>query len=126
MTNPLTEGRTYVSDTLASTGLNTYAYPQDGPNLPAAWVTPDPEWAVPVTLTATKVGLVVTVAYGAATRSRDAIGGLEDWLWTAYRALVAKGVRVTSIDAPTTSTHNTLTVHQAAMHVVVHVDDEGA
>jgi hypothetical protein len=126
MTNPLTEGRTYVAEALASTGLNVYAYTQDGPDLPAAWVTPDPEWAVPITLTATKVGLVVTVALGAATRSRDAIGALEDWVWKAYRALTDKGVRVVSIDSPVTATHNTLNVHQVPMHVVVHVDDEGA
>jgi hypothetical protein len=125
MTNPLTEARVFVSDTLTAIGVTTYAYPQDSPSLPAAWVTPGLEWAAPITLTATKVDLTVTLAVGAATRTRDAVGDLEDFVWRAYRALSDKGVRVTAIDAPTTATHNTLTVHQVALHALVHVSDEG-
>jgi hypothetical protein len=124
--NPLTEAREFVVETLRSAGFTTYAYPQDSPNLPAVWVTPDVDWVGPVTLAASRVGLVVTVAVGGPTRTRDAISALEESVWTASRALIDKGVRVGSVDSPTTSTHNTLTVHQAPLHVLVHVQDEGA
>lgn len=124
--NPLTEAREHVSGILTSLGMTVYPYPQDSPDLPAAWVTPDSEWAVPRTLAATQVNLTVTLAVGSITRTRDAIGLLEDKVWAATVAFRDKGVQVLATDAPATATHNNLTVHQVPLHVSVLTTDEGA
>lgn len=127
MTNPLTEARTFVKDTLQAEGFNAFGYPPDSATLPAVWMLPDDPWSTPVTLASSYVNLRVKVTGSSDSRTRDALPNLEERAWQAIAALTAKGARVMEVRAPETLTLGNLTVHAVELRVSLLLqDDEGA
>ena len=126
MTNPLTEARQAVAESLSALGFNVYAGPRQQVTTPGAVLVPGDPWSEPLTWTRTLVRWTATLCAGQLDTGESAFDRLEQMVWDAVGALRADGFAVDTVGAPRTQRFGQADLATVDVAVRVQVDDAPA